>query len=286
MMAVAESQALFSAIDAFDVHDVHGQRVSLDEMATACVDSGQCHLFHDEAGHAVLNIPIYQADQVVSVVRLATRPMLAGDDGKSAPTGALEIWKPCGDYADLGLADGFYGKLERFQNVSSFVRFESGRGLPGQVWASGRAVIHDDLANHPGFLRSAGASAESLDMAVGLPVGDSDPVSAVILISSDQTPIVDGLEIWSIEGDEFVLRESRYTDDAELSLRHQPGQTLPLQSGLAGLVLQHGGATTSTNSAILSVGGDRSVSWQSGLAIPIFIDGEPVEVVTMLLRGS
>lgn len=290
MMVASQCKTLFETIVAHDTANVHGEIAPLDSASQACLQSGQCQLSHDEIGRARFDLPIFRGDSVVSIVTLVTRPML--DDESMTPTvsstaaGALEIWQPRGEYADLGLSDGFYGKLERFQNVSSFVQFESGRGLPGQVWQTGRSVIHDDLANHPGFLRSAGASAESLNMAMGLPIGDETPVAAVVLLASLQSPLADGLEIWSIQDGRFVLRESRYVDDVELSLRHDAGQFVSLQTGLPGLALQHGGATTSSNPAILAPAGDYSTGWRSGIAIPIFIDGEPVEVVTMLLRGS
>lgn len=113
-----------------------------------------------------------------------------------------------GRYAELGLADGYFGSLERFQNVSSFVRFECGMGLPGQAWERGYSVIHRDLPNHPGFLRAAGASAEALASAVGIPVSGDEFIATVVLINSSDRPIARGMQSWVLEGDALVLPEA------------------------------------------------------------------------------
>jgi hypothetical protein len=78
---------------------------------------------------AVIAIPVVCGSTCTSVVVLALR--------NSSSFGVFEIWKPIGRYAELGLVDGYFSTLERFHNVSSFVRFERGMGLPGQVWERG-----------------------------------------------------------------------------------------------------------------------------------------------------
>ncbi len=146
---------------------------------------------------SAMAIPIFRADTCTSVIVLALK--------KSTAAGVFEVWTPYGIYPELKLVDGFYGSLERFHNVSSFVRFERGMGLPGQTWASNHSIIHHDLPNHPGFLRAAGASAESLCSAVGIPVLALDFIAAVVLINSIELPIARGMQAWVIDGDSFEL---------------------------------------------------------------------------------
>ncbi len=146
---------------------------------------------------AAIAIPVICGPKCTSVIVLVLRP--------SKSFGVLEIWKPVGRYAELGLVDGYFGALERFHNVSSFVRFERGMGLPGQAWERGYSVIHKNLPNHPGFLRAAGASAESLESAVGIPISGDEFIATVVLINSSDMPIARGMQSWVVDGASLAL---------------------------------------------------------------------------------
>ncbi len=139
---------------------------------------------------AYLHIPTFHGDELTSVVSLL---------GKSPEqaVGVFEVWKPDGVYGDLKLSSGFYGRLDRFENVSSFVRFEPGSGLPGQTRSQLRALLHDQLPNHAGFLRAAGASADDLQTAIGIPLVAADFVASVVVISSRTAPLAKRMEVWS-----------------------------------------------------------------------------------------
>ena len=115
----------------------------LDRLAIECLESGTACVstFHQHTLHAAVAFPIFRSENIVSIVVLATKV------DEQSP-GVFEVWSPVGVHEELALTSGFYGNLTRFQNVSSFVRFEKGSGLPGQVWNSLRAIIHDDLASH------------------------------------------------------------------------------------------------------------------------------------------
>ena len=245
---------------------------SIDVTAT----SDECLITKIDGGAARLQLPVYCGDQLAGGVVMETSP---------APpaAGAFEIWQPTGNYGDLGLSGGFYGDLERFQNVSSFVRFEPGVGLPGQVWNRRRVVVHEDLSTHKGFLRSAGASAESLETAIGIPVGDAEMSAAVVLLTSATTPIADGIEVWSAGEEQYELSYSHYIDDVDLSLRHTTGASQGDDHGLVGLAVQAGGPVTSTNGRILDpVGVSKSGGWIFGAAIPVFENGVMVEILNLL----
>ncbi len=226
---------------------------------------------------AALAFPIYRDGKVVSIVVLIA---------SSSPdaVGVFEVWEPVGFYDDVKLLKGYYSKLDRFQNVSTFVRFEKGIGLPGQVWHRHRAVIHTDLPHHPGFLRAAGASAGALAVGIGIPVFDDDFVASIVLLSAEKSPMARAFEVWLPDDDAFKLLEGFYANvGSEVALA--PGATLRHGEGLAGLAATHGGACVSSDVSVCLAG--RSVpavdgAVHSGLAIPYF-DGSTLTSIVVLL---
>ncbi|HBE72031.1 MAG TPA: hypothetical protein DDW52_28160 [Planctomycetaceae bacterium] len=80
--------------------------------------------------------------------------------------------------------------------------------MPGQAWASGRTVIHADLKNHPGFLRAAGASAESLDLAVGIPTFHAGLAETLVLIGSDTSPLAQNVSVWIPNGGTLSVQDA------------------------------------------------------------------------------
>ncbi|MEL6105691.1 MAG: GAF domain-containing protein, partial [Planctomycetota bacterium] len=132
----------------------------------------------EEEGLVTLVVPVFRSGRIVSLAAFLAW-------ARESAIGVFEIWQPVGEHDELNLTGGYFGSLERFQNVSSFVRFEKGSGLPGQVWRNLSFVVHDNLPRHTGFLRAAGASAESLQVAVGMPVLSDQFLATALLISSD-----------------------------------------------------------------------------------------------------
>ena len=251
----------------------------LDEVATLSAGSGNAQVnpriqLGDEFV-AAFAIPIYRGNRVISVVVAAAKT--AADS-----LGVFEIWTPVGPHEELHLSGGYFAGLERFQNVSSFIRFEKGVGLPGDVWKTRKSVIHDNLSNHPGFLRAAGASAETLQMAIGIPIAADEFVGVAVLISAAATPMARGLEVWNASPDGFVLDQASYSGlspDLQLSV----GTKLSTNGGLPGLAAEHGGASTTENETFLYAGRtNASPDLTGALAIPFF-DGEVLASVTTLL---
>lgn len=226
---------------------------------------------------AVLAFPLYRGGEIVSVVALAA----ARDE---AALGVFEIWEPMGVYEEVGLARGYYSKLDRFQNVSSYVRFEKGAGLPGTVWANRRAAVQNDLPNHPGFLRAAGASAEELTSAVGIPVFDDDFVASVVLISSAKSPLARGIEIWTYDEEGFTLHEGSYPSLAAC-FAMRDGARMGLEEGLPGLARRHGGACVSSDPEVYAAGRtipSKLTAHRCGLALPYYDEHELTSVVVLL----
>ncbi len=252
----------------------------LDSLAVQAVASGNPELVIEPTNssrpfRAAIAIPIHRDGSVVSVVVLA-----AASGDKS--TGVFEIWSPIGEYYELSLSKGYFGPLNRFENVSSFVRFEKGSGLPGQVWDKLAPVIQDELADHRGFLRAAGASADALGTAIGIPVVASEYIATVLLISSPTTPIARGFEVWNVEADGFKLEFAAYASD---DIRLELGTKLSVTSGLLGRVLGSGVAMLSDDESMLLAGrGVRTGSGaiNSGVAIP-FYQADAITSITVLL---
>ncbi|MEM8670496.1 MAG: GAF domain-containing protein [Planctomycetota bacterium] len=226
-------------------------------------------------GIVVFVVPVFRAATLVSFVVFVAW-------ANESAIGVFESWQPVGDYNELELTSGYFGSLERFQNVSSFVRFEKSYGLPGQVWDGLRFVVHDNLPSHRGFLRAAGASAESLQVAVGMPVYSDTFLASAVLISSDLAPIARAFEAWEYTGGQFVLTSSAYQNLAS-TLRLEEGAVLTERS-LPGLALQEGRATTTTATEVLSHGrGADAVLNGRGVVVPFFKGDQISNVLTLVL---
>lgn len=276
------SNAFLCDVRTYDVHDnrcVGNEGESeLDRLANECLQTGTARVvtLQQETPGAAIAFPVHRCEFIVSIVVLATK----ADD--QSP-GVFEVWSPVGIHEEVALSSGFYGNLARFQNVSSFVRFEKGSGLPGQVWNSLRSIIHEDLANHAGFLRAAGASAGTLETAIGIPVAGENYVASVLLLSSKATPMARGFEVWRADADGgYTLESASYSDSTiELAI----GTPMPANSGIPALACEHGGATVSENPTILRSGrhfDEDATPIQGCLAIP-FYESDAITSVTVLL---
>ncbi|WP_413433344.1 GAF domain-containing protein [Crateriforma spongiae] len=229
-------------------------------------------------------IPVFVEQCITSLVMLMSRDQMPADSVVPEPVGVFEVWEPVGPYEEVALSGGYYGKMERFENVSSFVRFERGTGLPGQVWEKLTAVIHDDLGNHPGFLRAAGASADLLQTAVGIPVVDQDFVSSVVLISSHRSPIFRGVEVWQAASDGFDLLGGAYADFPD-SMRLNPPVRIATDEGWPKLLSDAKAAVSSLDAGVIYPGRDVGASEglpDSAIAIPRF-DGQALHSFIVLM---
>jgi hypothetical protein len=284
------SNCFLSDVVVFDVTDsgelVQSRRNDLIAFAESALTSGTAEVrtrnLPVEAA-AGIAIPIYRSGGIVSIVVMLAR---GGRSAGKSPLGVFEIWEPIGIYEEAALKSGFYGPLERFHNVSSFVRFEKGSGLPGQVWQQRCGVIHDNLRNHPGFLRAAGASAEMLRTAIGIPIAADDFLASAVLISSSVTPISRGMEVWKVRADsgEFELITAAYYDlgdEYELPLGTRCSAKITPFSRLC----QENRALVTDDPLELLAGRNADAAAPgpaSGLAIPFF-DGSTLTSITLFL---
>ncbi len=285
------SHSFLSDVRVYDV-DVSGHLIDpvglpTESLATRAIESGCAEVTTDSSvmsddSSSAIAIPVFRDQRVVSVAVLSARTL---NDERDDVVGVFEVWEPVGVYEELGLKAGYYGRMERFRTVSSFVRFEKGNGLPGQVWQQCCGVIHDDLSNHPGFLRAAGASADLLRTAIGIPVAAQRYHSTAVLISSAVSPMAKAMEVWQTEDDGFALLGGAYDSEetAERLALHSNAK-LDLLSGLPGLANQANGAVLSDDVDRLMAGRSRldNESPTAGLAIPFFCGDVMTSVTTLL----
>ncbi|KAA1260541.1 hypothetical protein LF1_30810 [Rubripirellula obstinata] len=292
LSSTLNDDSLLAELRTYDIGDAGidvDQHDSLSNLAAKSLATGTAELLtppsdtgSGEIGSA-LAIPVYRAGRIASIVVMSIKPKTVG-------AGVFEIWEPVDPYEEVKLRSGYFAHLERFANVSSFVRFERGNGLPGQVWESKQAVIHDDLPSHVGFLRAAGASAGLLQTAVGLPIISGDKLKSVaVVISSEATPIAKGYEVWNAVDDGFTLEGAAY-QGLDPAFQLSRDAKLETDTGLPGLAAVHAGATTTENDAILLAGRNQqnlssdmgSAGPTAGLAIPAYRDNKLTSVMTFL----
>jgi len=274
----------------YDIDESGSFRTSVDEAADAIVrmtlDQGSATICEQQDmlpadAASALAIPVFRGGHTVSVVVLFARK---ANQEIQDPVGVFEIWEPIGEYEEVGLRSGYYGKMERFQNVSSFVRFEKGSGLPGQVWSGRLAIVQDDLGNHPGFLRAAGASADLLQSAIGIPVASEQFCCTAVLISSQSTPIARAFEVWNRCDDHFELTSCAYMD-VEDGFALELGSTCPLDEGILGhaMRIEQAALVEDVPALMLARSSDLAMpSPTAGLAIPHF-QGDTVTSICLLM---
>ncbi|MEO1530378.1 MAG: GAF domain-containing protein [Planctomycetota bacterium] len=228
-----------------------------------------------EEGLVTLVLPVFRSNRIVS---LAAFVAWASEEA----IGVFEIWQPIGEYDELNLTGGYFGSLERFQNVSSFVRFEKGSGLPGQVWRNLSHVVHDNLPRHTGFLRAAGASAKSLQVAVGMPVLSDQFMATALLISSDLAPISRAFEVWRYADDSFLLETKAY-QNLPTTLRLEEGASVATTGSLPGLALETGVVRVTDAPKVLGNGRGNESFTGKGIAVPFFEGERLTNVLTLVL---
>lgn len=231
-------------------------------------------------GPPMVAIPAFEKDELRGVVSLLLDEV---EDGQ----GAVELWRP-NERGELARGDAWYSGLERFGLVSGYVKFPRRAGLPGKVWADRFPRVMGDLAKSSDFVRVAGAKAEGLSMALGVPfMKTALEIDAVLLLlSASSSPLARVMEVWAPDpetGDLKVVSADYgpYVDLAPMSRRRRvkPGECL------AGRVFADRAPWMTTD--LLGVEfpcgarlGEYGFGW--GVGLPVIVAGELFAVVTLL----
>jgi hypothetical protein len=196
---------------------------------------------------------------------------------------AVELWLPQGEVIAFGA--GAYRGNDELAAGSEGLRFHYGEGLPGSVWANGRALLWKELKGP--FLRAALAAEAGIDAAVGFPLFDGERLIAVVtLLLSRRSEAPGCLEIWDVidELDVLKLGAGYYLHCAELE-RISPFIQFARGTGLPGLTWLGAGVEVMEDvrksNAFIRAGLAASCGLQHGIGIPVYRGRKVVQVLTL-----
>jgi hypothetical protein len=202
---------------------------------------------------------------------------------KKSPVQAAELWLPQGEVMAFGA--GAYGDDDALAAASAPLRFHYGEGLPGAVWASGRALLWKELAGP--FARAELAAELGIDAAIGLPLFDGERLIAVLtLLLTSRVELPSCLEVWDVTEELDVLKHARgyYVHCAELE-RFSPFIQFPRGTGLPGLTWLSGEVEVMEDvrksNAFIRAGLAARCGLKNGIGLPIYRDRRVVQVVAL-----
>lgn len=233
----------------------------------------------NEVTHLIA-VPSMQGD----LCRGVTSFLCSQEDNRK---GAFEIWRP-NERGELGLSESWHANLKHFGLISQYVKFPRRAGLPGNVWNNRFPQVMGSLGTSQTFVRIAGAKADGLTTAIGLPVMKSarEIDSVLLMISTIQNPIAEVMEVWAMDPETQKLKVvsadyGPHVDLASMSrkLRLSPGE------GIAGKVFAEqvpfitSDVPTLDHQRRLPDDADR-FDW--GLGLPMFVGEQLTGIVTLI----
>jgi hypothetical protein len=196
---------------------------------------------------------------------------------------AVELWLPQGEVLAWGA--GAYRGQDQLERDRRGLAFQQGEGLPGAVWANGKALLWDVADT---FLSPAHAAAKGVDAALGYPLFDGDRLFAVLtVLLSRRTEAPSGLEVWDVTDELDVLKYARgyYVHCAELE-RFSPWIQFPRGTGLPGLTWLSGQAQVMADlgqsNAFIRAGLAVKCGLKHGLGLPVYNGKKLIQVLALL----
>ena len=194
-----------------------------------------------------------------------------------------EVWTPDGDV--LRLADGNYGTLSEFAEISQNTSFAKGQGLPGRAWAEERPVVLNTFDNES-FLRSEAAATAGLTSAVAIPVFAAKDLKAILVVlCGTDADHAGAIEIWEDHEGRLVLEDGYYGHaesfaaiSRKMSFRH--GQGLPggVWAAKTPILMRDLGRS----SAFLRSQQASEARLETGVGVPVPVPGGGRYVLTLL----
>jgi len=154
-------------------------------------------------------MPIFTGEYLQAVVLF-----LCGDINEHA--GAIELWKKEEDRSnEMGLVDGYYGTMEKFEWLSNRIKIMKGHGLPGAVWESHMPLVIKNLSESGTFMRATKAANEGITTALALPAWMYEEDAYVMtFLSAKGTPIARRFEVWvPVVSDDTLLFHDGYCEE-------------------------------------------------------------------------
>ncbi len=196
---------------------------------------------------------------------------------------AVELWVPQGEVLAFGA--GVYRGHEALRLERARLAFQQGEGLPGAVWANGRALLWDVSET---FLSPEHAATSGIDAAFGCPLFDGDRLFAVLtLLLSRRMDAPSCIEIWHGTDELDVLKHGRgyYVDCPELE-RFSPWIQFPRGTGLPGLTWRSGEAQVMPNlgqsNAFIRAGLAVRCGLKHGIGLPVYNGRKLIQVLALL----
>ena len=151
-------------------------------------------------------------------------------------------------------------KAASFAQATKEMLFQTGIGLPGRVWATGRAAWIEDVVRDPNFPRAEAAKGAGLHGGFAFPIRLSDDVLGVIECFSETvvTPDTDLLETMSTVGHhvgQFIARTR-----VEMDMREEQRRTRAILDTAPDAIvgMDHLGVITAFNPAAERIFGYRA----------------------------
>ncbi len=186
----------------------------------------------------------------------------------------------------MAFGAGAYRGNQDLAARSARLSFSYGEGLPGAVWAGGKALLWTELART--FVRAEIASEVGIDAALGCPLFDGNRLVAVLtLLLSKRAEVPSCLEVWDVVDELDVLKHGAgyYVHATELErfsphIQFQRGTGLPGLTWLGGTVQVMQDVRQSN--AFIRAGLAARCGLKHGLGVPIYRDRHVVQVLTLL----
>ena len=225
-------------------------------------------------------LPVFVGDALTSVVVL-----LCGDD--EGDIGAIELWHNDPRLtSDLTLADGYFGATEpELEALTRDGALPRGAGAPGLAWQREAAVLIDNVATSPQFLRAQTAAHAGIVRALALPCSVRAPGTWVLsLLSSSTRPIARRIESWLPNELRTHLQRAHGHCEVRGRIaadgRGPDSAASPLEAAWITGAAQVGGSDAVRR---LHEGDGATADFTGMLAIPVISDGVVSEVVALYL---
>ncbi len=199
----------------------------------------------------------------------------------------VEVWVP--DKQVLRHRSGAYGKHTDYARKSVASTYRRGEGLPGAAWASGRAVVWQDLRAHE--VRGESAQVYGLNAGLAVPIYCGEVLTSVLLVLCGKREHSGGcIEIWEPYGSELVHAGAYYGElepvigDASRAMRFGRSVGLPGITWQRGLPFLMEDLTTTT--AFLRSSLAAQCGLRTGLGIPLYRAGELAQVLVLLSAAT
>ncbi len=196
---------------------------------------------------------------------------------------AVELWLPQGEVLAFGA--GAYRGHEALRVERAALTFHPGEGIPGSVWANGKALLWDVSET---FLSPEHAATSGIDAGFGWPLFDGDRLFAVLtFLLSRRMEAPSCLEIWDVTDELDVLKHGRgyYVHCAELE-RFSPWIQFPRGTGLPGLTWLSGQAQVMANlgesNAFVRAGLAVNCGLKHGIGLPVYNGKKLIQVLALL----